>query len=109
MKPSRVGFVSLGCPKATFDSERILSQLRAEGYEITPSYETRQRPTPMAVYQLLPRTNCRQCGEPTCFSFALKLAASQSQIADCPPLCEAAYADRLAALEAIVIDAPATG
>ncbi|MCG6976694.1 MAG: 30S ribosomal protein S12 methylthiotransferase RimO [Acidiferrobacterales bacterium] len=35
----RVGFVSLGCPKATFDSERILSQLRAEGYEITPSYE----------------------------------------------------------------------
>jgi ArsR family metal-binding transcriptional regulator len=77
--------------------------------EITPSYETRQRPTPMAVYQLLPRTNCKQCGEPTCFSFALKLAASQSQIADCPPLCEAAYADRLAALEAIVIDAPATG
>lgn len=39
MKQSRVGFVSLGCPKATFDSERILSQLRAEGYEITPSYE----------------------------------------------------------------------
>ncbi len=39
MKQSRVGFVSLGCPKATFDSERILSQLRAEGYEISPSYD----------------------------------------------------------------------
>ncbi|KPK54027.1 MAG: ribosomal protein S12 methylthiotransferase RimO [Thiotrichales bacterium SG8_50] len=39
MKQPRVGFVSLGCPKATFDSERILSQLRAEGYEITPSYD----------------------------------------------------------------------
>lgn len=35
----RVGFVSLGCPKALVDSERILTQLRAEGYAISPSYE----------------------------------------------------------------------
>ncbi len=35
----RVGFVSLGCPKALVDSELILTQLRAEGYEISPSYE----------------------------------------------------------------------
>ncbi len=34
----RVGFVSLGCPKALVDSERILTQLRAEGYSIAPSY-----------------------------------------------------------------------
>lgn len=35
----KVGFVSLGCPKAGSDSERILTQLRAEGYEISSSYE----------------------------------------------------------------------
>ena len=35
----RVGFVSLGCPKALVDSENILTQLQAEGYEIAPSYE----------------------------------------------------------------------
>ncbi len=35
----KVGFVSLGCPKALVDSERILTQLRAEGYEISPSYD----------------------------------------------------------------------
>ena len=35
----KVGFVSLGCPKALVDSERILTQLRAEGYEVAPSYE----------------------------------------------------------------------
>ncbi len=35
----RIGFVSLGCPKATVDSEHILTQLRAEGYLISPSYE----------------------------------------------------------------------
>ncbi|WP_292978782.1 30S ribosomal protein S12 methylthiotransferase RimO [Nitrosomonas sp.] len=37
-KIPRVGFVSLGCPKATVDSERILTCLRAEGYLISPSY-----------------------------------------------------------------------
>ena len=34
----RVGFVSLGCPKALVDSERILTQLRAEGYAVAPDY-----------------------------------------------------------------------
>lgn len=35
----KVGFISLGCPKALVDSERILTQLRLEGYEVSPSYE----------------------------------------------------------------------
>jgi ribosomal protein S12 methylthiotransferase len=35
----KVGFVSLGCPKALVDSERILTRLRAEGYEICPTYD----------------------------------------------------------------------
>ena len=35
----RIGFVSLGCPKALVDSERIITQLRAEGYELSASYE----------------------------------------------------------------------
>ena len=35
----RVGFVSLGCPKALVDSEQILTQLRAEGYAIAPTYD----------------------------------------------------------------------
>jgi ribosomal protein S12 methylthiotransferase len=38
-QPARVGFVSLGCPKALVDSERILTQLRAEGYLISGSYQ----------------------------------------------------------------------
>jgi len=35
---SKVGFISLGCPKALVDSERILTKLRSEGYEISPDY-----------------------------------------------------------------------
>jgi ribosomal protein S12 methylthiotransferase len=38
LRNPKVGFVSLGCPKALVDSERILTQLRVEGYDIVPSY-----------------------------------------------------------------------
>jgi len=37
--PKKIGFVSLGCPKATVDSEHILTRLRAEGYLISASYQ----------------------------------------------------------------------
>ena len=37
-RPPRIGFVSLGCPKATVDSEQILTRLRAEGYLVAPDY-----------------------------------------------------------------------
>ncbi|MCX7169630.1 MAG: 30S ribosomal protein S12 methylthiotransferase RimO, partial [Proteobacteria bacterium] len=39
MKPHSIGMVSLGCPKASVDSEHILTQLRSEGYVITSSYQ----------------------------------------------------------------------
>ena len=38
-KPASIGFISLGCPKALVDSERILTQIRSEGYQILPSYD----------------------------------------------------------------------
>jgi len=38
-RPRRVGFVSLGCPKALVDSEQILTRLRAEGYDVVPTYQ----------------------------------------------------------------------
>lgn len=77
--------------------------------EIKPDTQTRQRPTSMALFKLLPQTNCKQCGEPTCYTFALKLAASQVKLADCPPLFGPQYAEKLAALKEIVFDAPAIG
>lgn len=77
--------------------------------EITPDHTTRRRPTPMSLYKLLPNTNCRQCGEQTCNSFALKLAVSQRKLADCPVLIETQYAEKLAALDDLIIEAPAIG
>ena len=39
MSSPRIGFISLGCPKALVDSERILTKLRADGYELVPTYQ----------------------------------------------------------------------
>jgi ribosomal protein S12 methylthiotransferase len=36
--PSRIGFISLGCPKALVDSEQIMTKLRSEGYDLVPTY-----------------------------------------------------------------------
>ena len=77
--------------------------------EITPDTTERQRPTAMALYKLLPGTNCRQCGQPGCWNFALKLAAAQVVLAACPPLYEPACVERLAALEALIVPMPAMG
>ena len=87
----------------------LVNRTWARRAEITPDTTTRQRPTPMGIYKLLPNTNCKQCGEPTCFSFALKLAASQRKLADCPPLAGLENAEKLTALEKIVVEAPDVG
>jgi ArsR family metal-binding transcriptional regulator len=76
--------------------------------EITPDTTAHKQPTPMAIYQLLPNTNCRECGEPTCFSFALKLAAAQKTLAECGPLAESQYAEKFSVLKQMFpSDAPA--
>jgi ArsR family metal-binding transcriptional regulator len=54
--------------------------------EITPSCERRQRLTALAVYKLLPGTNCRQCGLPTCLAFAVELTSERASIMKCDPL-----------------------
>lgn len=85
----------------------LVNRTWARRAELEPNFEVRRRPTPMAIFQLLPGTNCRACGQLTCFNFALKLAAGQQKLEECPPLLEPECADRLAQLRALVIDAPA--
>ena len=84
----------------------LVNQTWERRAEIAPDTSTRQRPTAMAIYKLLPRTNCKQCGEPTCFTFAGKLVVSQRKLADCPVLAEAQYAQQHAAIEAMVMEVP---
>ena len=78
--------------------------------EIEPDHSTYRRPGPLEVYGLLPRTNCRQCGEATCFIFASRLVMGHLQLKACPVLHEPQYATQLAWLsEMLAEDMPAIG
>jgi acetyl-CoA decarbonylase/synthase complex subunit gamma len=44
----------------------------------------------LEIYKLLPRTNCKKCGQPTCLAFAMKLAAKQAELSACPDVTEEA-------------------
>jgi ArsR family metal-binding transcriptional regulator len=57
---------------------------------LTPSYEGLPRPNVMTILKVLPLTNCRACGEPTCMVFAVRMAEGVKAVADCPPLTAAA-------------------
>ena len=53
--------------------------------------------TGLQIYKLLPKTNCKECGFPTCLAFAMKLAAKQAELAACPYVSEEAKAQLAAA------------
>jgi len=48
--------------------------------------------TGLQIYKLLPKTNCKECGFPTCLAFAMKLAAKQAELSACPYVSEEAKA-----------------
>lgn len=85
---------------------RLVNRTWERRNDIEPSTESRVRPAPMTVFKLLPGTNCRQCGQPTCFTFALKLVTGQQKPTDCPPLREPAFAAQLRELEDMLADLP---
>ena len=54
--------------------------------EITPRYEGIGKPKVIEILRLLPRTNCRECGQPTCMVFATHVAEGGRGPDNCPPL-----------------------
>lgn len=60
---------------------------------ISPDYTLKSRPKPLEIYSWLPRTNCKECGEPTCLAFAAKLLLGEQRVEKCPPLFTEKYAD----------------
>ena len=52
---------------------------------ITPLYEKREIKA-KDILGLLPKTNCRECGLPTCFAFAMAIVKGQKRLGDCPAL-----------------------
>ncbi len=54
--------------------------------EIEPRFEGAPKPRVIEILKLLPRTNCRECGQPTCMVFATQVAEGGKDSDDCPPL-----------------------
>jgi ArsR family metal-binding transcriptional regulator len=54
--------------------------------EIQPSFESAPKPKVIEILRLLPKTNCRECGQPTCMVFATQVADGGKGPEDCPPL-----------------------
>ncbi len=54
--------------------------------EIEPRYESAPKPKVMEILRLLPKTNCKECGQPTCTVFATQVAEGGKEPEDCPPL-----------------------
>ena len=77
------------------EADKILEWLRREineawekRAEIEPRCEGAPKPKLLEILKLLPKTNCRECGQPTCMVFAAKVAEGAKGPQDCPPLKE---------------------
>lgn len=79
------------------EADKILEWLKEEinetwekRDEIEPSFETPEKPKVFEILKLLPKTNCKECGQPTCMVFATQVAEGGRGPEDCPPLSEEA-------------------
>ncbi len=87
---------------ATIEMEKIVAEINRiwmDRENLTPLSTPRKRLVAMEVYQLLPQTNCKLCGEASCFAFASKITVVQADVRACTPLFdEEQYAGKRQAL-----------
>ena len=77
---------------------RRINKVWEDRANIEPSYESWEKPKVLDVMRLLPCTNCKECGVPTCMAFAAKLSEGKAALDECPALSEDDYAEQLQAL-----------
>jgi ArsR family metal-binding transcriptional regulator len=68
-----------------------INEANARRHELVPCLARRRTPRPLDIYTLLPRDNCRRCGQPTCMAFASRLVFGEARPEDCPHLAEAGF------------------
>lgn len=94
---------------AAIEMEKILGEINRiwmDRENITPLLTARRRLVAMEVYQLLPQTNCKICGQPSCFAFASRVTVGEAPVEACTPLFEEeVYATRRRALLDMVAQA----
>ena len=87
---------------ATIEMEKIVAEINRiwmDRENLTPLYTARKRLVAMEIYQLLPQTNCKECGQASCFAFAGKLTVGEADVKQCTPLfADDQYAEKREAL-----------
>ena len=90
LHPRKIAINALESPE---QADKILEWLKSQineiwsrRYEIEPSYKPAPTPTLLEVLKLLPRTNCKACGQPTCTVFAVQIMEGGKGAEDCPGL-----------------------
>jgi ArsR family metal-binding transcriptional regulator len=83
----------------------LINDTWARREEITPSERRAPSLTTLQLFRLLPGTNCRRCGLPTCLAFAAQLAEEEVSIEQCAPLLEPQHEERRTRLIALLAEA----
>jgi ArsR family metal-binding transcriptional regulator len=88
-------------PQVAKETVDRVNQIWRERDQITPSYKERKLPTVIDIYQLLPKTNCKQCSCLTCLAFAAELRTDPGLLAQCPTLSQPEYASNRENMETL--------
>ncbi len=87
--------IAINALKDQAEADKILSWLQGEinrvwqeRDHIQPSHTVRPRPQVFEILKLLPKSNCRKCGQPTCMVFATQVAEGGRGVDDCPEIGE---------------------
>ena len=87
--------VEINIVRDAVEADEILTWLQTEinqawerRHEIEPQYTATPQPQALAIYKLLPGTNCSRCGLPSCMAFAGKAAKGEMGVEHCPELDE---------------------
>lgn len=101
------GNVTLTMIKSQDEASAMLEDLRKTINEaiikgVTPVPREKIKVDHAEIYQYLPQTDCRICGEQSCYSFAIRLVGGETTLEKCTPLNEAGYATRLEHLRALL-------
>lgn len=74
--------------------------------DILPNFDVYTPPTALDIYKLLPRTNCRECGKPTCMAFAAAVANGETELDRCPILMKTEWLEEKNELLELLGEAP---
>jgi ArsR family metal-binding transcriptional regulator len=96
---------------ATVEMEKVIAEINRvwmDRENLTPMHTARKRLVAMEIYKLLPQTNCKLCGHPSCFAFASKVTVGEATVSACTPLFgEEQYAEKRDALLEMLAEAAA--